>query len=248
LLFTRRFRRSELMHFARQLGEANPDFYDPRYETAPGDSEMQPAVHLHQPQSSAQWIALTGMLTIQMLVLALLAWRMLAPPPVESSLAQQHRNETYREILGGLALGNGAPGIVQKVEELGKENLELRTSVEGQAALIKQLQDDQKARIAREANLQQKLDLTEVQLQHDKATIDNLRDQVAASGTNPAYAWLTGWPLAAGTALLGIVLGFAAGRFLPLARDWGLDERVGDSPSTGPPSAPSWGQHEIHDE
>jgi proteasome lid subunit RPN8/RPN11 len=241
-LFANRYRRGELLHFASELAQVNPAYYDSRYETSTGGSDMQPVVHLHQQQSAPQMIALMGMLTIQTLVLALLAWRVLLPPPVESSLAQEHRNQVYREILGSLASGTPVgEHIVERVEDLGKSNLELKTSVEGQAALISQLQYSK-------AELQARRDALDKQLQtaisediKQEASIKSLQGDLAKLTAGKPVGWLT-WPIAAGIALLTAVVGLVGGWLLGGSRNGDFEQprRTGHFDSLA--------EHEINDE
>ncbi len=245
-LFANRYRRGELLHFARELAEVNPAYYDPRYEASLGESDMQPVVHLHQPQSGGQTIALMGMLTIQTLVLALLAWRVLYPPPSpEPAFAQQARNEVYREILGGMAANPDGPvQIVERVEQLAKTNQELRTSVEGQSMLILGLKRDQEDRISRQAGLEEKLDLANQEIDEKKASIRGLQGELSNYQEGKTASWLS-WPIAGGLALFTAVVGILAGWLWGRSREW--DYELPDAPKPEPDREFS-DQHEINEE
>ncbi len=139
-IFANRYRRSELLHFANELATINPAYHDSRYENSFGETDMQPIVHLHQQQSMPQLIAIMGMLTIQTLVLAMLALRVFMAPATETTLVQEQRNQVYRDVLGELAKDspNGA-ALVEQVERLGQASIALQSSVDGQAMLLDSL-------------------------------------------------------------------------------------------------------------
>ncbi len=241
-LFANRYRRDELLHFAEELAEINPAYYDSRYESSFGGTDMQPVVHLHQQQSALQMIGLMGMLTIQTLVLALLAWRILFPPPADTDFAQEYRNQVYREILGGLA-GETTVGetVVQRVEDLGKSNLELQTSVEGQAALIEQLKFDQSGLQAKRKSLENDLTVALGENQKSKTNIRSLESQLAnvRAGKPAIKSWLT-WPVALGAVLITAVFGVICGRV------WGEASRQFDFDD--PPREPSGSEPMTFDE
>jgi len=78
-IFASRFRSNELQQFVGWL-EGNYDMARDRFSTAPMSGNSQPpVVNLTQMQSSWQGIAVMGMLTMQFLMLALIAWKLLFP-------------------------------------------------------------------------------------------------------------------------------------------------------------------------
>lgn len=217
-LFANRFRRSELLHFATALAEVNPAYHDSRYDGSFGGSDMQPVVHLHQQQSGLQMIALLGMLTIQILFVGLIAWRILFPPAPQPELAQQHRNEVYREVLGGLAADNAVgQRMVERVEDLGKANVELRTSVQGQAALIEKLQTQNLELQNRRDQLSSQLATVKRDNTRASRSLASLQEQLDAQSEGKPRNWLT-WPLVAGMIVVTGLLGLIGGRLLGWAR------------------------------
>ncbi len=228
-LFANRYRRGELLHFASELAQVNPAYYDSRYESSLGENDMQPVVHLHQQQSALQMMGLMGMLTIQTLVLALLAWKVLfTAPSGETGLAQQYRNQVYREILGGLAAESPmGDTIVQRVEQLGQTNLELQTSVEGQAALIEQLKLDRAGLKNTESVLRKDLSLALSENQKQKTSIQDLRADLANARQGlPDSGWLT-WPVALGAVLASAVIGIVSGRLWGASRTLEFEDQPG---------------------
>jgi proteasome lid subunit RPN8/RPN11 len=211
-LFANRYRRSELLHFASELATINPAYHDSRYESSFGETDMQPIVHLHQQQSMSQLIAITGMLTIQTLILALIAWRILSPSGDESHLAQEHRNQIYREILGQFASDapNGAV-LVEQIEKVAQSNASLQTSVDGQALLINNLSHRGEVLNDEKQKLQNDLDMAIRSGYEKNRELESLRGKVAnLESGNPAsgYSWPVLAALAAAAGLAGLVGGW----------------------------------------
>lgn len=75
-----RFRAAELEYYVAELSGAMPATITSRGTAGPSSA---PVVHLHQPQRpDPQWqgIAVVGMLALQFLLVALIAWKTLTPP------------------------------------------------------------------------------------------------------------------------------------------------------------------------
>jgi proteasome lid subunit RPN8/RPN11 len=80
-----RFREAELEHYVAELSSAMPASMTSRPSTG---GSTAPVVHLHQPRDdSPPWpaMALAGALVVQMLLVALIAWRMVSPPPATAT-------------------------------------------------------------------------------------------------------------------------------------------------------------------
>lgn len=223
-LFTNRYRRSELLQFANALATVNPAYFDPRYESPMGESTMQPVVNIHDQKSPTLMIAVLGMLTIQMLVLGLIAWRLLFPPAMVTPLAQQQRNEVYREILGQLVSGESTDGkdIIKRVEEMTVENVNMQTDLEGRGLLIQDLKSDQsqlKRKVESQSETLEKrsdvivkrdieIEDLEKQLKDEKQLNGDIKDGKSIGG----YKWPIVTAIGIGTALLGLFSGTFIGR------------------------------------
>jgi proteasome lid subunit RPN8/RPN11 len=172
-LFASRFRRTEVLQFARALSEVNPAYFDPRYETPMGESTMQPVVNIHDQKSPLLTLAVLGILAVQMLVLGLIAWRTLFPPPAAAGLAQQQRAGVYREILGQMVESSSAEtGIIERVEQLADENRQLQLDLDGRSLLIEQLRNDN-LRLTRSAENSQR------SLNEKSATVASLNEEIS---------------------------------------------------------------------
>ena len=220
-LFASRYRRSELLQFAQALSEENPAYFDPRYETPMGDSTMQPVVNIHDQKSPVLMIAVLGMLTIQMLVLGLIAWRMLAAPPTVMPLAEQQRSSLYREILGQMVEGTSAAGgVLARVEDLASNNLKMQTDLDGRDLLIQRLQSENQKLTTELGNQRESLSQKNNRLLDRDQEIGRLKaDLKAAQELNsditqgkPIGRWK--WPWLAGCGLAGTLLGLLFGTWL----------------------------------
>ncbi|MGI9519504.1 MAG: Mov34/MPN/PAD-1 family protein [Pirellulaceae bacterium] len=227
-LFTNRFRRAELLKFAQALATPNPAFFDPRYENSfDGEMVMQPVVNIHDQKSPVMLIAVMGMLTIQLAVMGLIAWKLLSPPAPANTFAQDSRNQVYREIIGEWAAERPegeAPGIVHRVENLARQNVQLSTSDQAKTAMITDLQQQRAdlLRDQRDDRLKLKqLDETLAErqseitvLQNDLSGEQELNKDIKAGTAFGGMPWLYAISLAVLTAVLGLFGGgFIASRF-----------------------------------
>ncbi len=230
-LMTNRFRDAELSHFADSLGRVDPAFADPRYSSPSGDYSgdfaVQPAVHFHDQRSPWQSVAMMGMLTIQLLVVALIAFRVLAPPAAEppgnsqsnAPLQTTASERLYREILNQLV--NPEPGsenLVDHFQNIAEDNRMLRTSLEGQTTLIEHLKQQQQKLTAQRDQFQVSLENAQAAIVKNKDQIIELeteiakqKKQLAAAGL-PTGFWSRGlsWPWAIGLAMLTALVGVIA--------------------------------------
>ncbi len=226
-LFANRFRRTELLQFAHALATPNPAYFDPRYESFDGETAMQPVVNIHDQKSPVMLIAVMGMLTIQLAVLGLIAWKLLSPPAPANTFAQDTRNQVYREILGQWAnaqpAGDGT-GVVERVENLAQQNVRLNTSDQAKTALITQLQQDRALLLRSQENDQTKIKEQDQELGNKITRIGDLENELAqerqlnadikAETAFGGMPWLYAISLAVLTAVLGLFGGgFIASRF-----------------------------------
>ncbi|MFK7766925.1 MAG: Mov34/MPN/PAD-1 family protein [Mariniblastus sp.] len=158
ILTTGRFRQLELEQFARIYSKEPVMNIDPRYSgNAIGGS--QPSVTFMDNRKPSFEIAIIGMLMMQFLLMAILAWRFLAPgaataedkekiAKLESALVQLKsdqgrsvREETYREMLSTLVSEQtGDANLVEKFTELKTDAARMQANLDGQLALAEKLQ------------------------------------------------------------------------------------------------------------
>ena len=120
-LYASRFRESEIGYFANLYQGNSMMAPDPRYNpmSAPGGQSI---VNIHDQRTPIQNIAIMGMMTIQMLILALLAYKMISPDDknnktiadIEKSLdtiaqtkRQEARNEATQKVLNQIVAAEG---------------------------------------------------------------------------------------------------------------------------------------------
>ena len=140
-LMTNKYRQSELKYFSR-LYAKGPLMNDPRYsDTSFGTNS--PVVNLMDNRRPLIDFAIVSMLTLQFLLLGLLAWKMLSPPvaavvkeepaPSMANSVDQARDQAYREILRAAVNQKGVePGIVDKYTDLKTENSRMLAHLDGQ--------------------------------------------------------------------------------------------------------------------
>ena len=157
VLMTGRFRQLELDQFARIYSKEPMMNMDPRY-SGNAFSGSQPSVTLMDNRKPTFEIAIIGMLMMQFLLMAVLAWRFLSPAvattedkdriaQLESELDQMKseqgralREETYREMLSTLvSQRTGDPGLVEQFAELKTDNKRMEANLDGQLALAEKL-------------------------------------------------------------------------------------------------------------
>jgi proteasome lid subunit RPN8/RPN11 len=161
-LMTSRFRQQELDYYAAylegQLAMAN----DPRMRGFPQPGPYpSPVVNVAEGHNTWQTIAVLSSLTIQCCLLALIAWKLLAPATPDATaeigtpekvleqsiqaLSEARSREVavdskvamLDEVVG--QLGDGEPGIVRSLAARTAEIEEMRAGIRGQMALEKQL-------------------------------------------------------------------------------------------------------------
>lgn len=168
-LYANRFRRSELLHFAKALSEVDATFFDPRYENPLGETVMQPVVNIHDQKSPVVPLAVMGMLTVQVLVLGILGWKVLAPS------AEANTNQA----------DSVSPGFQQIVEEAIRENPENKDWINRKVDALFQsqvdLETEKKALIQLVENLERDRFILKRQAASDAAEIAELKTEVEKS-------------------------------------------------------------------
>jgi proteasome lid subunit RPN8/RPN11 len=232
-----RFRQSELETYTTQLEGQLPMPNDPRYAGGPGP---YPPLVVQMPESKPTWLSLAvvGLLTMQFLVLALLAWRIVTPPPAATPAATRPadpelaaQRSLLDRVIGQLEV---APeGVVASLEQQRQKNEELQASNLGLLAQVRELartQQETEQQVQQFSRQNDKLRATIDRLEQDKATarseIDELRqklvqyepetseekEDVEAGAGSPLTAWIYRWKwyIAGGIAIL---LAIAAGAY-----------------------------------
>ncbi len=241
-----RFRLPELEIYAAQLEGKTAMPNDPRYSGLPGGYPA-PVVNIAEARQTWLSIAVLGMLMMQFLVLALIAWRLIAPTEVAQvtpSQTEAHELAEQRKMLDRVIgkLNIAPDGVVQTLEEQRQRNEELRSSTLGLSTHIRELQSaqakavrDQEALQKRTSDLLARID----ELKEDKATlrsaITELKGQLKAyegeeeEGVDGAvWAWVKSWKwyLTGGAILLLAVVAWLFTIYSPTA---GEDHRGPDS-------------------
>ncbi len=142
-----RFRLPELEIYAAQLEGKTAMPNDPRYSAVPG-SYPPAVVHIAETRQTWLSIAVLGMLMMQFLVLALIAWKLLFPAEVAQTAAVERRfselaaeRELLDRVIGNLDI---APdGVVQTLEEQRRKNEELESVALGLDSHIRELKKSQ---------------------------------------------------------------------------------------------------------
>jgi hypothetical protein len=223
-----RFREPELEFFKAQLEGAIAMPSDPRYSGMPG-AYPPPVVNIAESRQSWLSVAVLGMLLMQFCVLALIAWRMLAPPDANAIAAadlQAARVKAEREFLDDIIgkLKVAPEGVVQELEERRQENEELETVQLGLSSHISDLEKtqarlerDKKRLISDRKEMLASIDKLKKQGTAYKDEINDLRDELEKyeekedeeGDGSRIWAWIIRWKwaLSGGTLL---ILVFAA--------------------------------------
>jgi len=191
-LIASRHRQVELEIFAAQLKGEFTMSNDPRLGGYPGPGGLYPpsVVNVGNGRSSWQAVAVLGMLTVQFLFLALIAWKIIAPggsePAEQDRQAKQvavlverldrlaEAEERSREIDSQLQvldrvvgqLGEGTPeGLVRLLEQLQSENDLLKSDARVYRAMEERVKEDNEG--------------LAVSLKRAKSERDNLDDRIA---------------------------------------------------------------------
>ena len=234
-LMASRFRENELQYFAN-LYQGNPLMADSRYNPIFNSGGGQPVVNIHDGRTPIQNIAIMSMLTIQLLVLCLLAWRLLSPAnEADSKLSQisesverlqsermdSARLEAYRDVLS-LALTSDDAKLAEELAQARRLNDTQQLEYQAQLALARENRTDL-LELARKRNIAEKDANTK------KAKIKDLESEVNElknSGTGGVQPWV----LAVGGLLLA---GFCTAGGYALSRYAHPPEFDDDEPGTG---------------
>ena len=206
VLTTGRFRKLELDQFACVYNKEPPMNIDPRYS---GNSltGVQPAVTLMDNRKPVFELAVIGMLILQFLLFAVVAWKMLGADPAQTKTDDQNRiaqleseleritseqgrtmrEDAYREVLTTLvATQTGDANLVDEYANLKEDRTRMLANLEGQMALVEKLQFEQKSalvqvdRKTKEATgLQTQLALTQAKLDEAVVKYKTLAEQAS---------------------------------------------------------------------
>ena len=207
---------------------------DPRYsDTSFGTSN--PVVNIMDNRRPLIDFAIVSMLTLQFLLLGLLAWKMLSPPvagvvneePVAQAMVSsvdQARDQAYREILRAAVTEKGVePGIVDKYTDLKTENARMLAHLDGQLVRAEKFAAE---RDAANSNLQaesSKLDelnqemtlsrrqneeLVNKLAEFEKSGQENGADGEETEGNSSNYLW---WSIVGGMLAIGGASGYIFG-------------------------------------
>ena len=221
---------------------------DPRYSGLPG-GYPPPVVHIAESRQTWLSIAVLGMLMMQFLVLALIAWRLVAPPQIAAGTGDRFdrdlaaQRDLLDRVIGDVSV---APdGVVETLEQQRQKNEELESANIGLLTHTRELRkanerakDEQQALADKNASLLETID----RLKEDKAAarekIENLRAQLAQYEETPdegeqlggIWEWATRWKwyLVGGILVLIVAAAAALAVYGPKPRE---DEEVppGDS-------------------
>ena len=216
-LYANRYRRSELLLFAKALSGVDPTYYDPRYENPMGETAMQPVVNIHDQKSPILQLAVLGMLTIQVLGLGLIAWRALGPQASSESLAQQQGIEVYQEVLEGMLPETlDRKKVVEQLELLTATKRDLSINLAGRAALISQLdEENRKLSLNLDNENRRAQDLSDelAGLKGELKEAEEKLETLEKSSGGSKGGWLPdlgNWPVLMGVGLVGIALGWSS--------------------------------------
>lgn len=202
VLTSGRFRQLELDQFARIYNKEPIMNLDPRYTGNPMTGS-QPSVTLMDNRKSGFEIAILGMLVMQFLLFALLAWRMTQPTVAAQESADQKRiaeleealnsmvnqqgqtmrEEAYREMLTTLVAGQtGDASLVDQYEQLKSDRLRMQANLEGQLALSEKLRMERDRAESRLESQTEHAEKLESQLVTTRGSLVDARAQLKELG------------------------------------------------------------------
>lgn len=145
-LMTNRYRQQELKYFSRLYSNGPEMNVDPRYsENSYGSTS--PVVNIMDNRRPLADLAIIAMLTLQFMVLGLLAWKIILPPAVaqvedqqKTATVEDARNRAYEEILRTAVSAQGQdPALVDIYTALKTDNARLLANLDGQLARAEKL-------------------------------------------------------------------------------------------------------------
>lgn len=163
-----RFRQYEIEQVSAALGGNSSMSFDPRVRPIAGQiGSPSPVVNIHDRQNPIQQYALLGMLVVQFLFVAVIAWKILAPTTTADEVAEAKQNQTavleelqriqaaddsalridaQREILELLAARvSGEPvELVRELEQSQVDYARTLDSLDGQITVSRQLRTENK--------------------------------------------------------------------------------------------------------
>jgi proteasome lid subunit RPN8/RPN11 len=198
-----RLRREELDLFAAQLEGKIAMPTDPRLSGLPGAYPPM-VVQLSEPRQPWMPVAVFGMLTMQLLVVALIAWRVLAPAESPNATAAPPDRElvAQRQLLDAVIgeLHVAPEGVVQSLEESRRKNEELTSANVGLLAQVRELAAEQKqtetqlkSALKRGTELDTRLERIKEDQTASREEIVALKDKLAEYEEAPQEDPKTGW-------------------------------------------------------
>lgn len=252
-----RFRLPELQAYAAQLEGQILMPNDPRYSHLPGVYPPT-VVHVGEPKQASLTAAVLGMLTLQFLVVALIAWRTLAPDsgrspaPAAAQAAASSDLAAQRALLDRVIgqLDAAPDGVVQTLEQERQRNEELQASNLGLLAQVRELASSQEQAAHKLQTLMsknQELTAAVERLQAERAQArrqasdrqDKWSQYAGATGEEAEteiniLAWLARWKWYLGSLLVAALAALAGGYTLLGPRRAANDDIV--QPTEEPPA------------
>ena len=240
-LMTNRFREDELNFYKTIYSGEGIMPNDPRY-TGAGGSFVQPVVNINDQRTPVQNIAIMGMLTIQLLVLALIGYKLLADDQqetadkvdsMETRLAlmgqaeqMRAREQAYGQAIAALSGGSDeSAALVAKLMEAEEQKEKLRLNLDGQMALASEAA--QQRDLARNANrlAEERILSLDSSLKNSQERINELLEykQGAEKKLAGEPTGISNWIIYTGAAIV-VVLALAGGFWLG-GRDFGKYNR-----------------------
>lgn len=240
-LMSNRFRMDELV-FQQSIYSGDAVMAaDPRFSGA-GTSLVQPVVNINDQRTPVQNLAIMGMLTIQLLVLALIGYKLLADDQAseDQKLAEinsrlqligqaeklEAQEAAYGKVISALTAGSpDADALAQQLLQLESQTEQLNSNLSGQMALASaaEQQRDQALEANREA--ESKISLLNNDLEKTRNELFELSEykqqkEKEAQGDAPN---LPQWAYYLGAAVL-VIVGLAGGFWLG-GQDFGKENR-----------------------
>ncbi len=246
-LISNRFRIDELEYFQNLYSGDNIMANDPRYSGG-GGSLVQPVVNINDQRTPIQNIAILGMLTIQLMVLALIGYKLLADDnraqeeelaSITNSLGMlgqaeelRARESAYRTVISALTGDSkDSQELADRVLKAEESSATLEQNLRGQMALASSAENQwQQALSANRAAEAKIKDLNEI-LKNKNTELAALRKPKSPDGEDDPES-IPQWMLYVGVGLLTL-LGIAGGFWLG-GQDFGKANRersMGNEPA-----------------
>ncbi len=232
-LITNRFREDELNFFRNLYSGEGIMATDPRYSGAAG-SIVQPIVNINDQRTPIVNIAIMGMLTIQLLVLALMGYKLVANDQTESdkklaavenqllAIGKEEQLQTmenaYSQVIQAMAKDDSSVRMATEFVDIKSQWDQLQGDLRGQRVLAVQAEVDRDAAVKKYDKTSKELENKQRALETAQQTIQDYKKLVGEDGK---LVPIVNWVYLAGAGILGI-LGLAGGYWLggkDLAKD-----------------------------